>query len=166
MPNQPISGKARIGYIAVLSQTAVSMPILRPLRLRCIQAGNTYMILGGRDNTEGNSLQPCLKIESQGYYQFRWGRSGTVQSISVDVKQAVNLSPRPSLYVYPNTDIGVTGVSGYGYEVFAASGAGWVTIGPVPVTGTGIGAVKVELRANYDGQYNSAPCYWDHLATS
>jgi hypothetical protein len=77
------------------------------------------------------------------------------RSISIDVKQPANLSPRPSLVVCKNADLGLT----QDVTAVAASGTGWVTI-VGEFTPSADGAVWFELRNNLDGH---RPCYWDNL---
>jgi len=90
-------------------------------------------------------------------WRFRWAVAAGAHSITVKVKQAANASPRPSLVVRTNPDIGVND----DVVVAAGMGAGWVTIGPASITATSDGAVWVELRNNLDAPIASAPCYFD-----
>jgi len=92
-------------------------------------------------------------------WRFRWRVRTGARSIQVNVKQAVNISPRPSLIVKANPGIGINAdVTGT-----AASNTGWVVIGPVNITPSSDGAVWVELWNNYDAQVYQAPCYFDHI---
>jgi hypothetical protein len=77
------------------------------------------------------------------------------RSISIDVKQAANLTPRPSLVVRKNAAVGLTDdVTGT-----AAAGTGWVTV-TASFTATVDGAVWFELRNNLDGFFL---CFFDKL---
>jgi hypothetical protein len=129
--------------------------------LRTVVCGTDHQTMGARDNTEGDPAQPSLRMDRRGRWRFRWTVLAGTRTISVRVKQAVNLSPRPSLVIKANTSIGVNADS----ETSAASGAGWITIGPVTINPSANGAVWVELRANYDGQSN-IPCYWDQVVVT
>lgn len=147
-----------IGQLGCLTKgTAVSFP----LNFRCVVAGGNYMVVGGKDTTEGNA-QPSLRLDAKGVWRFRWNVASGTRTVQVDCKQALNLSPYPSLVVKANPSIGVnsdeTGT--------AAAGSGWKTIGPVTINPSSAGSVWVELRANYDGQYGTAPCYFDNVSTT
>jgi len=127
---------------------------------RGVICGDQSFIAGGRDNVEGNPAQPSLKMERLGKFRFRWIVTSGARTISVNVKQAINLTPRPTLVVKANSSIGVNSdVTGT-----AGSGTGWVTIGPVAINPSSSGAVWVELRANYDGQ--TCPSYWDNVVVT
>lgn len=97
----------------------------------------------------------------RGTYRFRWTVAAGSRSISIDVKQAVNVSPRPRVTVLANPDIGVSA----DVQASAASSAGWVTIGPIAVTPSSAGALWVVLEALYDGQ-SGCPSFWDHIVTT
>jgi len=129
--------------------------------LRSVVCGDRSYVVGGKDTSVGNS-QPSLRMDSRGVFRFRWVVQSGTRTISVDVKQAVNLSPRPTLVILKNPDVGLssdtTGTAG--------SSTGFTTIGPVTITPSSSGAVWVELRANYDGMFGCAPCYWDNLTVT
>jgi len=100
-------------------------------------------------------------LDVRGTYRFRWTVAAGSRSISIDCKQAVNLSPRPRVTVLANPEIGVNA----DVQGSAASGTGWVTIGPIAVTPSSAGALWVILEALYDGQ-SGIPTYWDHIVTT
>ena len=77
------------------------------------------------------------------------------RSISIDVKQAANLSPRPTLVVRKNAAVGLA----EDVTATATSGTGWVTV-TASFTATADGAVWFELRNNLDGYF---PCLFDKL---
>ena len=130
--------------------------------IRSFLFGSSEAVLGARDNTEGNPAQPSLRMDSRGVFRMRWKVLPGTRTITVSVKQAVNLSPRPTIVVRANPDIGVNS----DVTETAPGGASWVTIGPATVTPSSAGVLAVELRANYDGQYQQAPCYWDNPQTA
>ena len=132
-----------------------------PAFLRRLSCGDRVYPLGGIDNAEGNPSPPSLRLNVRGTYRFRWTVAAGSRSISIDVKQAVNVSPRPRVTVLANPDIGVNA----DVQGSAASGAGWVTIGPIAVTPSSAGALWVILEALYDGQ-SGIPSYWDHIVTT
>lgn len=154
---------ADLGSIGTLGEAARlgTYPQAKPLFWRSIHVNGEYQARGGRDNVEGNPFQPSLRIEMRGRFRFRWVLAVGARTISINVKQAVNLSPRPSLVVKANPETGIMA----DVETFAASGTGWVTIGPVAISPSAQGALWVELRSNYDGQ-SGIPCYWDDLRTT
>ena len=116
-------------------------------------------VLGGQDNTQGNPLAPSLRLDAYGRWRFRWYLSTGTHTISINVLQAANQTPRPTLVVKANSGIGINSdVTGT-----AASGVSWVTIGPLSVTCTSNGATWVELWNNYDAQVYTCPCYFDHI---
>ena len=120
------------------------------------------MVIGGKDTSEGDPAQPSLRLDAKGMWRFRWAVASGSRSVSINVKQAVNGSPRPTLVVKANPSIGVNSdVTGT-----AGSGTGWVTIGPVSITPSSDGAVWVELHNNYDSQVLQTPCFWDHIVTA
>lgn len=120
-----------------------------------------------QSNTEGTPATPSLLIGQPGQWRFRWAVKSGSQTISISVKQPSAVTPYPTMTVKANPAIGVN-VDVVGTS---AGGAGWLTIGPLTVTATGIGVVWVELSNNDTGTYDptngnifpSAPCYWDNL---
>lgn len=152
---------ADLGSIANKGLLTKASAPLGPIRyLKVIQCENQSFYLGSKSTTEGDPAQPSLKIDAYGMLRFRWTVESGARTISINVKQAINLSPRPTLVVKKNTEIGVNAdVTGT-----AASSTGWVTIGPVTINPTSDGAVWVEIHSNYDGE--DAPSYWDHVVTT
>lgn len=128
---------------------------------RRLVCGDQAYALGGRDNAQGNPSPPSLRLDVKGTYRLRWTVAAGARSISIDVKQAVNLSPRPRVTVIANPDIGVSA----DVQGSAGGGTGWVTIGPISVTPSSAGALWVILEALYDGQSGCAS-YWDHIVTT
>jgi hypothetical protein len=110
--------------------------------------------------SEGNPSQPSMNMPTHGMFKFRWTVSAGTKTIQCSVKQPDNGSPRPSLVVKANTDIGVNS----DVTVTAAAGIGWVTLGPATISPSSLGAVWVELHNNYDALYS--PCYWDNITVT
>lgn len=125
---------------------------------RQLVCGTQVYSLGGRNNTEGTPSPPSLRFDVRGICNFRWVVKPGTRSFSVDVKQAVNVSPRPRVTIVANPTIGVNSST----RVSAGSGTSWVTIGPIVITPTSKGAVWVIIESPYDGQTN-VPTYWDHI---
>lgn len=152
------------GTIATLGlRTKGSAPILATVRytLRSMVCGSTHMVVGARDDSEGNSA-PSLRMDSMGTFKFLWVVGASPITLSVDVKQAANASPRPRVTIKADTSIGVSSdVTGE-----AGSSTGWVTIGPLLVEPTSAGALEVLLENRLDYQYRVAPCYWDNITES
>lgn len=121
-------------------------------------SGYNPMVLGGQDLTVGNS-SASFRMDAAGTWSVEIPFPSGTNTIQVDVKQSVNVSPRPTLIVKANPDFGVNAdVTGT-----AGSGAGFVTIGPLTVAPTSDAALTVILANNYDSQDGGAPCYWTNL---
>lgn len=139
-----------------------TFPQSKPLMLRSVQFGDEYQALGARDNAQGSPDPPSLRMDRKGRFRFRWTViGGGARTVSINVKQPINLSPRPTLTVKANPDIGVNA----DVAATAASSTTWVTIGPVVINPTIDGVVFVEIAANYDGQ-TGIPCNWDQIVTT
>lgn len=154
---------ADLGNIAVKGNLSQPLTLANGvLALRTVQLMDAYQVIGARDNTEGDPSQPSLRMDARGVWRFRWVVESGARTASINVKQAANASPRPTLVIKANPSIGVNSdVTGT-----AGSGTGWVTIGPVNAAPTSDGVLWVELRNNYDAQYQGAPCYWDHVVVT
>jgi hypothetical protein len=91
-------------------------------------------------------------------WRFRWAVKSGTRSLGINVKQAANLAPYPSVIIRANPAIGVaadvTGTS--------PGGTGWVNVGPVVVTPSSTGVLWVELWNNCTRLFNT-PAYFDHL---
>ena len=122
--------------------------------LRCIVCGPNYEVVGMKDPIEG-----ILRMDARGMWRFRWLVLNGNRSVQVDVKQVVNLSPRPTMVIKANAAIGVNA----DITTTAGSSTGYITIGPTTINPSSIGAVWVELHNNYDGQYLSTPCFWKNV---
>ena len=126
--------------------------------LRCMVCGDGgYQVIGGRDTTEGDPSQPSLRMDSAGMWRFRWTVLSGARTITIGVKQAANASPRPTLVVKANPNIGVNA----DVTETAGAAAGWIAIGPAAINPTSDGAVEVQLWNNLDRQFGTAPCYFD-----
>lgn len=154
--------------MADLGSIGVKGNLARPLvisskryTLRCIVAGDRYFVAGAKDTSEGNP-QPSLRMDALGSFRFRWQVLAGARTIQIQCKQAINLSPRPTMVIKANSDIGVNA----DVTVTAGSGAGYVTIGPETINPVSDGALWVELHNNLDYQIAVAPCYWDNLSTT
>jgi hypothetical protein len=135
-------------------------PYSNPVFPRVLQLGDRSYYLGGRENVEGDS-PPCLRLNTRGMFRFRWFVfGGGARSIQVYAKQPANSSPRPSITVKANRDIGVNA----DVTAVAGAGTGFVQVGPVTINPASDGVVWVELRANLDGMY--VPCYFDNVVTA
>jgi hypothetical protein len=138
--------------------TKANAPQGPPWRFRSIDIGREHYVNGARENTDGDPIQPSLRQDKKGRHRLRWSVKAGARFIAVKVKQPTNLSPRPSVIIKANPEIGLpVDLSGT-----APSGTDWVTIGPISVTPSARGAVWVELWNNVDGG-GGAPCYWDNI---
>ena len=114
-----------------------------------------------RNNTEGSPAQPSLELNIPGMWRFRWGVTPGVRTIQINVKQAINTSPRPTMTVKANAAIGVA----TDQVATAASASGWIVLGPISITVSAAGPLWVELRNNYYGNF-ATPCYFDHIVAT
>lgn len=113
-----------------------------------------------KSTTDGNPT-PSMLMQYPTKIQFRWAVPASVSSVQVDVKQSCNVSPRPTLTIKANPDIGVNSdVVGT-----AASGTGWVTIGPISATPSSRGVLIIELDCPTREEGDDG-CFWDNLITS
>jgi len=120
--------------------------------------GRHLQIGANRDNVEGSPGSPSLRLDIPGFWRFRWAVSVGTHTIQVDTKQVINASPRPTLVIIANPDVGLMA----NVTATAPSGTGWVTIGPASFNATAVGAVWVELHNNYVALFNT-PAYFDHI---
>lgn len=148
---------ADVGYQAMKAGSFPSASFL-PVAIRSMMLGNQYQIIGGEDATQGDPATPCIRLDNQGRFRFRWKMASGTRTISINVKQAINISPRPTLIVKANPDIGINSDQ----SATAGAGTGWVTIGPITVNPSSDGAVWVEVWNNLITQMRGTPCYVDH----
>jgi hypothetical protein len=127
-------------------------------RLQSLMIGDRAYVWGGEDFIQGNPAQPSLRMDAKGDWRFRWALAVGQHTISVNVMQAVNLNPRPSLEIKANPAIGIAS----DIEVFAGPSTTWTSI-LANVTTTAIGATWVELRCNLDTNVGFSPAYFDHV---
>ena len=114
-----------------------------------------------RSDSEGNPSTPSLAVPPGGFWRFKWGVLAGSQTISVDVKQASNTSPYPTVVVKANPAIGVS----IDHTGTSTGGTGWVTIGPVTVSATSPGVLWVELHNNSTA-YPAELAYFDNISSS
>ena len=128
-----------------------------------INIGNDILYVGmGKDTVNGNPSAPCLCMNRGGIFRFRWVVMSGARTISIKVKQAANVSPRPRMIVRANKEVGFyNDVAGD-----APSGTDWVTIGPLELIPENDGVLLVEIQSRYAGSLNPAPCYWDKIETT
>jgi hypothetical protein len=161
---EPMTVAGRIPTLigAVLGCETEPMTVAQPaLRLSSFTIGLVKRFaIGGEDFGQGNPAPPCIRLDAKGIWRFRWALPVGQHTISVNVMQAVNLNPRPSLAIRANPAIGILA----DIESFAPPSATWTMIGPVNVTTTtATGATWVELRCNLDSNVGAFPCYFDHV---
>lgn len=143
---------------ATLGGDSPVMPGFAPVHVpKALVCGDESLILGGRDDTDGATAPPSLRMNTMGTRRFRWEVGAGARTISMKVKQPAGQTPRPTLTVKANPKIGVP----VDVVATAPGGAGWVTVGPVAINPTVDGAVFVEMNANLDGQF--FPCGWDDI---
>ena len=108
-----------------------------------------------RDDSDGNPAgTPSLRMDHWGFWRFQWVLAIGANSWSISVKQALNETPRPSVVIKANPDVGLVVDS----ETVAAAGNSWETITVAP-NATAAGAVWVELHNRLDTEIY-CPCLW------
>jgi hypothetical protein len=148
---------------------ASSIGVLQGINLGSLQgclSSATFMCMktmAVRENVEGTPGPPCLALIGPTMTHFRWSLHTGQNVLTIQCKQAINGSPRPSVVVKANPSCGVNA----DVTSSAASGTGWVTI-TVTVTATCTtttdNAVIVELWNNYVASYQTA--YFDNISTT
>lgn len=142
----------KLGFISLKTEFGI------PWRWRCLHLGSLYNAKGvGKELSQGNPAIPSIKIEAKGRWRFRWKMLAGPRTLTLKCKQEINVSPRPSVIIKANPEIGINS----DITTVATSGTDWVTIGPIAVNPTIIGATWVELHANAD--YQNAVCYFDNI---
>lgn len=131
-----------------------------PPGLRWINLGGIFTVTFGaqRNNSEGDPAAPCLALPYPASFRFRLVLQPGNWVVGIYCKQAINLSPRPTLTVRKNTDIGVNS----DVVATAPSGTSWVTLATASFNVTTLGATYCDLSSNTTAE-NAAPCFWDHL---
>lgn len=127
--------------------------------LRSLMLSDQYYARGGRSNTEG-IFAPSLDIKSRGYWRFRMLVQPGTYTLYINVKQSINLDPRPSLTVEANPAMGIPA----DVTAIAPAGTGFVKCGPVTFIPTATGPIWVRFNANYEAQ--NIDCYWDNVEFS
>jgi hypothetical protein len=125
------------------------------LRILDLGVGPPIWYGAGRSDTEGSPEPPSMSLAVRSALRSRANVKAAARSIRIDVKQAANLSPRPTLVIRRNPAVGLD----EDVVATAATGTGWVTV-TASFTAAADGAVWFELRNNLDGFF---PCYFDNL---
>lgn len=111
-----------------------------------------------QSNIEGDPT-PSLRIIGPHRYRFLWPVSAGTRTITIRTKYSVDVAGyRPTLVVLANADIGISSDS----EEEAASGSGWVVIGPITVMPSLAGVLECELRVDFLHETNQVT-YWDTI---
>jgi hypothetical protein len=155
---RPLPPATGLAYKGCLTRSSPGVGTT-PSRLQSLMVGSGQYALGGEDFSVGNPAQPSLRMDASGRWRFRWALTAGSHSIQINVLHAINQNPRPSLVVKANPSIGIPA----DVEMFAPSGTGWVTAGPIAFVTTALGATWVELRCNLVTNVGMFPCYWDHI---
>jgi|ERR1041384_116380 hypothetical protein len=117
-----------------------------------------------KDDTEGSPGSPCMRMSQIGYWRFRRTLNAGTRAFQINVKQAANQSPRPSVIIRKNLSMGINS----DITIIAPSDTGWVVVGPQTISVTNQGFVWIELHNNYETYPPTAPayCYWDHVVVT
>lgn len=126
------------------------------------QGTDRHMQVGvSRNDVQGLGTDlTCIELLYVGFWRFRWAVAAGTRTIRVYAKQVTNQSPRPSLKVKANPDIGVAA----DVEVTVGAGTGWLQTPVATITPTSNGVVYVELHNNLVSGIDK--CYFDVLTTS
>jgi len=149
------------GDFAKLSGGRGRIPGLRAINIGGGLPQSVLSFGAGRSDTEGNPAIPSLLLRYPSTFKFRWAVRAGTHAIRVNVKQAVNVSPRPQLIVRANATIGVASDQ----SASAASSTGWVVVGPITVSPTSDGVLHVELVSNSTSE-SEAGCFFDHVVVT
>lgn len=126
--------------------------------------GDTLCCRGiNKDNVEGTSTAPSMRLDNACEFKFRWGVTAGGHTITISTKQSNNISSASmaSMTIMKNPSIGIVDdVVGY-----ATSGSGWQTIGPLTINPTSDGVVWVKLENN-EVAYFGNPCYFDNIVAT
>ena len=149
-----------ITHSLIHSMPNITKSLFQPKTLHKIIASDVSYTIASMSDTEGTPLPPSINIPVKGMFRFRWSLKAGNRYISVSAKQPKNGTPRPTMVIKANPDIGVLNdVSGS-----AISGTGWVVIGPIYISPILDGVIWVELHNNYEGI--NEPCYFDNIITT
>lgn len=153
---------ADLGSIGTKSLlTKVSNDLGPRVVFRGLVCSNQSMVHGAQDQSIGNP-GASFRMDCRGVWNAWIPFPSGTNTIQVDVQQAVNLSPRPTLTVHADASVGINSdIVGT-----AGSSAGFVTIGPLTVSPSADAILLVTLANNYDGQFPGSPCYWDNLVVA
>lgn len=123
--------------------------------------GNAELGLGvGRSDAEGYEEAPSMVMRFPAKFRFRLSVEPGNVGVTIRVKQASNVTPRPTLTLLANSAVGLTGdLSGS-----AAAGEDWTLIGPLEFTATAKGVVVAEFACHNVAE-NDAGCFWDRLTS-
>lgn len=132
-----------------------SGPGLKSIRLN----GQLYLTNLRRNNVEGDPSSPSMEFFGPMRKSFLWAVDAGSRTFSIKVKYTPDIAlQRPYVIIKSNTDIGVAS----DVVEMAASGSGWVTIGPMAITPTFNGVVEVVLCFDIITMYKQI-CYWDSI---
>ncbi len=113
------------------------------------------------DLSDGDPASPSMGMWFPTQFSFRWVVNPGTHTIQVNVKQDINISPRPSMIVKANSSIGVNS----DVSASAPSNTGWCVIGPITVTATAQGILIVELASNITA-IDADPCLWGQIVVT
>lgn len=122
--------------------------------------GQHLGLMVSRSDSQGTPSVPSLAIHGVGLYQFRWVIRVGTQTIRIQCKEILDLTPRPTLTVLKDSALGINSDQ----VATAPSGADWKTIGPLSISATAVGVALVQLKNNVVSQYTD--CYFDLLVAT
>jgi hypothetical protein len=157
----PITGTIPVGYL-ILNTPAfdacygeVRIGPVGHLRVLDLGVGPPVWYGAGRSDTEGSPAPASMNLAVRSALRSRANVKAAARSMRIDVKQAVNLIPHPTLVIRRNPAVGLE----EDVTATASAGTGWVTI-TASFTAAADGAVWFEPGNNLDGHF---PCHFDNL---
>ena len=151
-PNQKAFNGGGLGITNFFVGSGVDSPVADCCSSRTYQYGAEY------EAVEGSPAPPSLALKENGYWRFRWLVGTGNRSITVFVKQASNLSPRPTLKLRANAAVGLVA----DVVTTAASSVTWTAMTAAFVC-TGTGVIWVEMWNN-TLQLPQDPAYFDRIS--
>jgi hypothetical protein len=122
-----------------------------------------------KDVNIGNPSAPSLRLDTVGFWRFRWVvNPGSRRISALSQQQAASGSYTPSMVIKANPNIGLN----FDVSASAATIAGWTSIGPLMFNATAQDVVWVELHnnnmnvPNINGSLVTYPAYFDHIVVA
>ena len=113
------------------------------------------------DLSDGNPSSPSMGMWFPTSFSFRWVVLPGTHTIQANVKQDIDIGPRPTMVVKANSSIGVNS----DVTATAPLNSGWCVVGPATITATAQGVLIVELISNTTS-VDADPCLWGQIVVT